>query len=74
MATLYDLYTSRMSLTIDGQDVPLTAAFALRFVDVPGEEPTAELYRNGRRVTKAWTLELRLDHAADAAGGNANTE
>ena len=58
-------------LIIDGQEVPLTWEYALRFSGFP-LEPV--LYRNGKRVTKAWTLELKAYQIADSDGGNANTD
>jgi hypothetical protein len=47
--------------------------YELRWAGQPGRwEPV--LYHQGRRVTKAWRLEMDADVAEDPFGGNANTE
>lgn len=59
-------------LTIDGKEYPLSAEYSVAFYHPEGGlAPT--LYRKGRRVTKAWTLELKVDEPADPWGGNGNT-
>jgi hypothetical protein len=61
-------------IVIDGQDVPPGAAWSLRWVDREGGPPEAALYRDGRRLTSPWRLEVQIDHPGDPYGGNANTD
>jgi hypothetical protein len=61
-------------LVIDGQEVPLSARYCLRWVDVPGGPPESVLYQDGKRVVAAWSLTLRVEEPADPFGGNANTQ
>jgi hypothetical protein len=57
-------------LAIDG--VPQTEwhRFAVRWL----LDGTLILYRDGKRVTKAWSLSLTVQSPADEHGGNANTD
>jgi hypothetical protein len=61
-------------LLVEGQPVAPTSAWAVRWVDREDGPADAVLYRDGRRVTRAWSLELRIDQPADRDGGNANTD
>lgn len=52
--------------------------WCIRWVVVnPNQLPPSyrpELYHNGRRVTRPWSIRLLADMTADREGGNANTE
>jgi hypothetical protein len=61
-------------LTIDGKEVPLSARYSLRWVNIPGGPAEAVLYQDGKRVVAAWSLTLRVERPADPYGGNANTQ
>ncbi len=61
-------------LTIDGVEQLDLARFALRFVNNTDGSARAVLYRDGKRVTKAWALKLDVTTEADQSGGNANTD
>ena len=63
-----------MKLTIEGQPQALSAAWALRWVETDAGQSEPVLYRDGRRVTRPWALELRVDHPADRFGSNGNTD
>jgi len=61
-------------LVVDGKVTPLGADYALRWVDQPEGEARPVLYYRGKRVTRAWSLDLSSQCPADPYGGNANTE
>ena len=63
-----------MKLTIEGQAQALSASWALRWVETNCGQAEPVLYRDGRRVTRPWTLELSVEHPADRFGGNGNTD
>jgi hypothetical protein len=63
-----------LKIMIDGQEVVPDAAWALRWVDRESGVAEPVLYRDGKRVTRQWSLEATIDHPADAHGGNANTD
>jgi FkbM family methyltransferase len=65
-------YPSR--LVLDGVEAPLGANDVLRWQARPGGLVQPVLYRDGRRVTRSWRLELTVEAPADPCGGNANTE
>lgn len=60
-------------LIIDGVDTPIDHAIALRWhMSLEGKSiPT--LYKNGKRVTKAWTMVYSCLSLEDPNGSNANT-
>jgi hypothetical protein len=61
-------------LVVDGQAVAPSSRWAIRWVDKQSGPAEPVLYRDGKRVTKAWCLDLHIEHAADEFGGNANTD
>ena len=61
----------RGTLTIGEIRQPLTAEYALRFVD--GEVVQPQLYFQGKRVVKQWTLTLVAQQLDQSGEGNANT-
>jgi ADP-heptose:LPS heptosyltransferase len=61
-------------LLVDGNPTPLGADYTLRWVDQPDSEAQPVLYHRGKRITRAWSLDLSTQCPADAHGGNANTE
>lgn len=60
-------------LIIDGVDTPIDHTFALRWHMSPEGKSIPVLYKNGKRVTKAWTLVYSCVSAEDVNGSNANT-
>ncbi len=61
-------------LIIDGVEVPFDYTLALRWYNTPEGKSIPVLYRNGKRVTKAWTLVYSAVSKEDKEGANANTE
>lgn len=59
---------SRTALSIDGSTVTVTADYSLRFVQYPDRPAEPVLYLQGRRVIKAWTLQLSHQQPADPWG------
>lgn len=61
-------------LAIEGEAVPPADLwrYSLRWVQ-RGDRSLPVLYRDGRRITRAWRLGLDVDVPADPSGGNANT-
>lgn len=47
-----------LMLEVGGTPVPADQMhlYAIRFVQVPGSEPSMSLYRNGCRIASAWSL------------------
>lgn len=60
-----------IALRINDSEAPLTAAYAIRFVETP-EGPEPVLYFNGKRVAARWELAFEYGQAADP-NPNANT-
>lgn len=65
---------STARLVIDETATQLDSSFAIRFVEVAGSGPQPVLFRNGKRVTRAWALDMSVECPVDPHGGNANTE
>jgi hypothetical protein len=67
--------TSRVyvqSLSVRETWVPLDASYSLRWVEcLAGAEPV--LYKDGKRVTGAWSLNLNVSVPEDTSGASANT-
>jgi hypothetical protein len=62
-------------IVIDGKLVSFDSNIALRWVNgKDGSKATPTLYRNGKRVTKQWHIQLDHYQEADPDGGNANTD
>lgn len=61
-------------LVIDDQPVQITSQFALRWYDTPEGKSIPVLYRNGKRVTKAWQIVYSATSSEDIEGANANTD
>ena len=57
-----------IKLIVDGQEILDLWRYVVRF---DGHKPT--LYENGKRVTRAWSLEMSASQPADTEGANANT-
>ncbi len=55
-------------LTIDGVPTALSAAFTLRFVELPDGGAAPVLYRHGRRVIRRWSLQLDHEQPEDRWG------
>lgn len=55
-------------LTIDGVPTALSAAYTLRFVELPEGGATPVLYHHGRRVIRPWTLRLEHEQPQDHCG------
>lgn len=55
-------------LKIEDEAAPLSARYSLRFVEHPGRPATPVLYYDGRRVIRAWSLELKHAQPADRWG------
>lgn len=60
-------------LLINGQEVVLNAQMAIRWVDTANGQSYPVLYKNGKRVVEAWSIELNHNSPPDPFGGNANT-
>ena len=56
------------SLIVDGHKTTVSADYSLLFVNHPDGPATPVLYFKGRRVIKAWSLELSHDEPADPWG------
>ncbi len=61
-------------LIIDGEPFNLSSQFVIRWVDIVEGKSIPVLYRNGKRVVKAWSLNYSCYSKEDLDGGNANTE
>jgi FkbM family methyltransferase len=61
-------------LVLDGKEGALGAEYSLRWVDRQDGPAVPVLYLRGKRVTRAWGLELSAQIPADPYGGNANTD
>lgn len=61
-------------LLIDGNLCDIDHTLALRWHEDKDGKAVPALYRNGKRVTKAWSIVLSYDVKADVEGSNANTE
>lgn len=61
------------NLTIDGKDVNLDSTYSLRWVEQSDGPAYPVLYKNGKRIVKAWAINLNFDSPEDPFGGNANT-
>ena len=61
-------------LLIAGKPVQITSQFALRWYDTPEGNAVPVLYRNGKRVTKAWQVTYVAKSDEDLDGANANTD
>jgi hypothetical protein len=61
------------NLTIDGKDVNLDSTYSLRWVEQADGPSYPVLYKNGKRIVKAWTIHLTFASPEDPFGGNANT-
>lgn len=61
-------------LIIDGIDTPIDHTLALRWYMTSEGKAVPTLYRNGKRVTKAWTIIYSALSKEDKGGSNANTE
>ena len=55
-------------LKIEDEAVPLSGRYSLRFRAHPGRPATPVLYYDGRRVIRAWSLELKHTQPADGWG------
>jgi hypothetical protein len=70
-----------MRLVIDSVETEMTAGYtlrlseeySLRFVESEKGPAYPVLYKEGRRVTKGWLLEMSHECPPDSHGGNANT-
>jgi hypothetical protein len=60
-------------LIIDGVDTPIDHTIALRWHMSPEGKSIPTLYKNGKRVTKAWTMVYAYLSLEDPNGSNANT-
>ena len=60
--------TTRVKLTVDGQETKANADYSLLFVNHPDGSATPVLYFQGRRVIKSWSLELCHAEPADRWG------
>lgn len=65
-------FVTRTDIEIEGVPVTEHERYVVRFVP-SGEGYAAVLYKDGKRVTKAWRVCLELTGHADPSGGNANT-
>jgi hypothetical protein len=61
-------------LEIDGQEQKLTSLYSMRWVETSNGEAYPILYKNGKRVVKAWKISMSYNSPADEFGGNANTD
>jgi len=61
-------------LLIAGKPVQITSQFALRWYDTPEGNTVPILYKNGKRVTKAWQISYNAKSDEDIEGANANTD
>lgn len=61
------------NLWIDDKQVKVTADYSLRWVEVEGGEAYPVLYHFGKRITRAWRIDMCYDSPEDPYGGNANT-
>ncbi len=61
-------------LIIDGLETPIDHTLALRWYMTSEGKSVPVLYRNGKRVTKAWTIIYSALSNEDKDGSNANTE
>ena len=55
-------------LIIDGTPTTLSAAYTLRFVDLPEGGSAPVLYHHGRRVIRPWALKLEHEQQEDRFG------
>lgn len=60
-------------LIINNQPVSLDASFSLRWVEQEDGEAYPVLYQNGKRIVKAWNINIQFASPEDPFGGNANT-
>ena len=60
-------------LIINNQPVSIDASFSLRWVEQKDGEAYPVLYQNGKRVVKAWRIDLQFESPEDPFGSNANT-
>lgn len=61
-------------LEIDCKQELLNASFSLRWVDTLNGSSYPVLYKNGKRVVKAWSITMSYNSPPDEFGGNANTD
>jgi hypothetical protein len=63
-----------LEIEVDGVRVPNETMhlYAIRFVQVPGEEPELTLYRNGQHVIQAWTLKADVTMPAELKNASTN--
>ena len=61
-------------LIIDGVETPFDHTLALRWYNTPEGKSIPVLYRNGKRVIKAWAVVYSAVSKEDILGGCANTE
>lgn len=55
-------------LIIDGVPAALSAAYTLRFVELPEGGAAPVLYHHGRRVIRRWSLRLEHEQPEDRFG------
>lgn len=60
-------------LKIEEIEVVLDSTFSMRWVETVNGPAIPTLYKNGKRVTKKWSLQINHNEPEDPYGGNANT-